>query len=323
MSNLKIDDYLKNTKKLGIVGHVRPDGDCVGSCMGLYLYVKENYPEIDAHVYMEEPKGKFDYIDRLDEVEYTISDTEFDLFISVDLSDMDRMPIASEEFLKAKKTLCIDHHISNTGFAMENHVMPKASSACEVLYDVMDEEKISKSVATALYTGIIHDSGVFKYESTSEHTMVIAGKLMSRGVEFPTIIDEGFYEKSYVQNQILGRALLESILLLDGKCIFSEITAAEMTFYGVTASEMGGIVEQLRLTSGVDVAIFMYETAPLEYKVSLRSKKYVDCNAVAGYFGGGGHIRAAGCTMKGTVHDVVNNLLKHIEAQLKQQGVIE
>lgn len=319
---VKLADFLVGVKKLGIAGHVRPDGDCVGSCMGLYLYITENYPDIETHVYMEEPKGRFDYIKAMDKVEETVEDTDFDLFIAIDLSNAERIGVAGEEYVKAKKTLCIDHHVSNTKFGMVNHVIPTASSSCEVLYDMLEEEKISEAAATAIYTGIVHDSGVFKYENTSEHTMNIAGKLMSKGVNFPAVIDEGFYEKSYVQNQILGRALLESILLLKGKCIYSAISQSEMKFYGVTQKEMGGIVEQLRLTAGVDVAIFMYEISPMEYKVSLRSKKYVDCNVVAGYFGGGGHVRAAGCIFKGTKHDVVNNLLEHIEQQLEEKDVL-
>lgn len=319
---VKLADFLVGVKKLGIAGHVRPDGDCVGSCMGLYLYITENYPDIETHVYMEEPKGRFDYIEAMDKVEETVADTDFDLFIAIDLSNAERMGVAGEEYNKAKKTLCIDHHVSNTKFGMVNHVIPSASSSCEVLYDMLEEEKISTAAATAIYTGIVHDSGVFKYENTSEHTMNIAGKLMSKGVNFPSVIDEGFYEKSYVQNQILGRALLESILLLKGKCIYSAISESEMKFYGVTQKEMGGIVEQLRLTAGVDVAIFMYEISHMEYKVSLRSKKYVDCNVVAGYFGGGGHVRAAGCILKGTKHDVVNNLLGHIEQQLEEKDVL-
>lgn len=319
---VKLADFLVGVKKLGIAGHVRPDGDCVGSCMGLYLYITENYPDIETHVYMEEPKGRFDYIKAMDKVEDTVTDTDFDLFIAIDLSNAERMGVAGEEYKKAKKTLCIDHHVSNTKFGMVNHVIPSASSSCEVLYDMLEEEKISTAAATAIYTGIVHDSGVFKYENTSEHTMNIAGRLMSKGVNFPSVIDEGFYEKSYVQNQILGRALLESILLLKGKCIYSAISESEMKFYGVTQKEMGGIVEQLRLTAGVDVAIFMYEISPMEYKVSLRSKKYVDCNVVAGYFGGGGHVRAAGCILKGTKHDVVNNLLEHIEQQLEEKDVL-
>ena len=319
---VKLADFLVGVKKLGIAGHVRPDGDCVGSCMGLYLYITENYPDIETHVYMEEPKGRFDYIKAMDKVEETVVDTDFDLFIAIDLSNAERIGVAGEEYVKAKKTLCIDHHVSNTKFGMVNNVIPTASSSCEVLYDMLEEEKISEAAATAIYTGIVHDSGVFKYENTSEHTMNIAGKLMSKGVNFPAVIDEGFYEKSYVQNQILGRALLESILLLKGKCIYSAISQSEMKFYGVTQKEMGGIVEQLRLTAGVDVAIFMYEISPMEYKVSLRSKKYVDCNVVAGYFGGGGHVRAAGCILKGTKHDVVNNLLEHIEQQLEEKDVL-
>lgn len=317
--DIKLKDFLEGVKKLGITGHVRPDGDCVGSCMGLYIYMRDNYPAIDTHVYIEETKEKFNYIKDIDKAETAVEDKDFDLFVSIDLSDIDRMAVSPEAFRASARTLCIDHHISNTGFADENHVVADASSACEVLYDMLDEDKISKAAAEALYTGIIHDSGVFKYESTSEHTMNIAGRLMSRGIDFPAIIDEGFYEKSYIQNQILGRALLESILVLDKKCIFSVIRKPEMEFYGVTSQDMGGVVEQLRLTAGVDCAVFMYETAPMEYKVSMRSKRYVDCNAVAGYFGGGGHVRAAGCTLRGTVHDVMNNLLIHLEKQLKEK----
>lgn len=319
---VKLGEFLQGVNKLGITGHVRPDGDCIGSCMGLYLYIKENYPQIETYVYLEDTLEKYDYIEGIQDVKSDINETDFDLFIAVDLSDKERMAITGDEFEKSKNTLCIDHHISNTKFAKENYVVAAASSACEVLYDMLDEDKVTKAVATALYTGIIHDSGVFKYESTTEHTMNIAGKLMSLGVDFPSIIDSGFYEKSYVQNQILGRALLESILILDGKCIFSAICKKDMDFFGISSKDLGGVVEQLRLTSGVECAIFMYEIDHMEYKVSLRSKKYVDCNQVASYFGGGGHIRAAGCTLRGTVHDAVNNMSKHIEEQLKEKGLL-
>ena len=322
VKNLKIKDFLDGVKKLAITGHVRPDGDCVGSCMALYTYLVENYPEIETHVYLETTTIEFNHIANLNCIEKDINDTDFDLFIAIDLSDLDRMAVTKEAFVKTHNTLCIDHHISNTKFAKVNYVIPNASSACEVLFDMLEEDKVSKDTATALYTGIIHDTGVFKYESTTEHTMNIAGKLMSLGIDYPSIIDESFYQKTYIQNQILGRALLESILILNGKCIFSAISKSDMVFYGVSANEMGGIVEQLRLTAGVECAIFLYEIDNMEYKVSLRSKTHIDCNAVAGYFGGGGHIRAAGCAMKGTMHDVVNNISKHIEQQLKVKGII-
>ena len=121
-----------------------------------------------------------------------------------------------------------------------------------------------------------------------------------------------------MQNQILGRALMESILFLHGKCIFSAIRMKDMDFYNVTAADLEGIVDQLRVTEGVECAIFLHEVENHVYKVSMRSNQYVDVSKVAAFFGGGGHIRAAGCTMSGSMYDVVNNLSSHIEKQIEE-----
>ena len=179
-----------------------------------------------------------------------------------------------------------------------------------------DKEKINLDIATAIYTGMIHDTGVFQYSSTSPDTMRIAGDLMEKGVDFSNIIDESFYQKSYIQNQVMGRVLAESIMLLDGKCIVGYMKLRDMDFYGVKPSDLDGIVSQLRLTKGVEVAMFIYEHESQVFKVSLRSNGSVDVSKIASYFGGGGHVRAAGCTMNGTCHDVINNLSLHIEKQL-------
>ena len=315
---MKLSERIESVNSIAIAGHTRPDGDCVGSCMGLYNYLKENYPTKDVVVYLEDAGNGFAYINRIDEaIDKDDDEKQVDLFILLDTSDLSRIGVANKLFANAKTTICIDHHISNPGLAMENIIVSNASSAAEVLFDLLDEDKISKETAEAIYTGIIHDSGVFKYASTSEHTMNIAGKLMSKGIDFQTIIDDGFYAKTYAQNQILGSALLESVRFFDGKCIFSVVTEREMEFFGVTNKDLGGIVEQMRLTEGVECAIFLYEVEPLTYKVSLRSKKYLDVNKVAGYFGGGGHVRAAGCICKGTTHDVINNLAERIELEFK------
>ncbi|MEE0685931.1 MAG: bifunctional oligoribonuclease/PAP phosphatase NrnA [Lachnospiraceae bacterium] len=315
---MKLSERIESVNSIAIAGHTRPDGDCVGSCMGLYNYLKENYPTKDVAVYLEDTGSGFAYINRIDEaIDIDDEEKQVDLFILLDTSDLSRIGVANKLFENAKSTICIDHHISNPGLAMENIIVSNASSAAEVLFDLLDEDKISKETAEAIYTGIIHDSGVFKYASTSEHTMNIAGKLMSKGIDFQTIIDDGFYAKTYAQNQILGSALLESVRFFDGKCIFSVVTEREMEFFGVTNKDLGGIVEQMRLTEGVECAIFLYEIEPLTYKVSLRSKKYLDVNKVAGYFGGGGHVRAAGCICKGTTHDVINNLAERIELEFK------
>ena len=182
-----------------------------------------------------------------------------------------------------------------------------------------DKSLLDEEIAKALYIGIVHDTGVFRYSNTSPKTLRAAAELISYGFDFSRLIDETFYEKTYVQNQILGRALLESIIFMDGKCVVSMVDKKTMGFYRADSHDLDGIVNQLRLTKGVECAIFMYQTDVLKYKVSLRSNGKVDVAKVAMFFGGGGHVRAAGADMQGTFHDIVNNLSAQIDAQLKTE----
>ena len=310
-----LSDILKDVKSVGITGHIRPDGDCTGSVLALYNYILENMPEIDVDLYLEQPGSEFYYLKNIDKIKNTPEANIYDVFFVLDCSSLDRIEPFISCFNNASKTVCIDHHVSNTGFTDLSKIEPQASSACEVLYGTMDADKISRNVAECIYTGIIHDTGVFKYSCTSKKTMEIAGEMMEKGIDYSDIIDNTFYKKTYVQNQILGRALLESVLFYDGKCIFTTVTMDEMEFYGVTGRELGGIVEQLRLTDGVEVAIFLYQTGEEEYKVSLRSKKKIDVAAIATQFGGGGHVRAAGYTAKGSVYQIINSIGELIEKQ--------
>ena len=315
-----LEQMLEPTGSVVILGHVRPDGDCLGSTLGLYHYIQTNYPAIRAAVYLEESSPKFGYLAGYDAILHETDEERYELCICLDCGDEERLGSFGVFLANASKSLCLDHHITNTRFCEVNLVSENASSTCEVLFEQLDEEKIDKAAAECLYTGLIHDTGVFKYSCTSARTMEIAGKLMAKGIDFGSIIDNSFYKKTYVQNQILGRALLESITFLDGKCIFSALRQSEMEFYGVNGKDMDGIIDQLRLTEGVEVAIFMYQTGPQEFKVSLRSQNAVDVSRIASYFGGGGHVRAAGCTMSGRIHDVVNNLSLHIAKQLDAAG---
>ena len=313
-----LSDILKDVKSVGITGHIRPDGDCTGSVLALYNYIVENMPETDVDLYLEQPGSEFYYLKNIDKIKNTPEDKKYDVFFVLDCSSLDRIEPFISCFNNASKTVCIDHHVSNTGFTDLSKIEPQASSACEVLYGTMDADKISRNVAECIYTGIIHDTGVFKYSCTSKKTMEIAGEMMEKGIDYSDIIDNTFYKKTYVQNQILGRALLESVLFYDGKCIFTTVTMDEMEFYGVTGRELGGIVEQLRLTDGVEVAIFLYQTGEEEYKVSLRSKKKIDVAAIATQFGGGGHVRAAGYTAKGSVYQIISSIGELIEKQYNE-----
>ena len=316
--SIESKEILKGKRKVALGGHVRPDGDCVGSCMGLYLYLKEEYPQIDTDVYLEPVPESYRMITGTDEVKSEIAAQEpYDLFICLDCGDEQRLGFSAPLFDAAKETLCIDHHVSNDAFADSNYIVPDASSTSELVYRLLEDEKITKPIAEALYMGIVHDTGVFQYSCTSPETMEIAASLMRKGINGSEIIDKTYYEKTYIQNQILGRALLESMLIMDKQCIVSVIRQRSMEFFQAEPSDLEGIVSQLRQTKGVEVAIFLHEMQPQLFKVSLRSKGKVDVSEIAKYFGGGGHVRAAGVTMKGSSHDVINNITGRIALQMK------
>ena len=312
-------DWVEEANSIAIAGHVRPDGDCIGSCMALYQYIKKEYPNKNTQVYFVNVPESFHYLFEEEEMNIGFGNMEqAELFFSVDCSDLERLGLAGKLFDGAKHTVCIDHHISNEGYAELNFIVPNASSAAEVMFQLLDEDKINKTIATSIYLGIVHDSGVFKYSNVSRRTMEIAGILVEKGVETTSLIDNTFYHKTYIQNQILGRVLLESMLVLGGKGIVSCVTKKMMSFYGCVTSDLDGIVEQLRITDGVEVAIFLHELESLTYKVSMRSKDVVDVSKIAAQFGGGGHVKAAGCTMTGTFHDIVNSILPLVDLQMKE-----
>ncbi len=310
-------EHIADAKAIGIAGHIRPDGDCVGSCLALYNYVREQFPDKQVDCYMETVPKTFRFMRGAEQVksEYE-TDVRYDLFVSLDSSSIDRLGAAQKYFDGAGETVCLDHHISNTAFGEHNIVNPQASSTCEVLFEQLEPEKITLDIATALYIGIIFDTGVFKHTNTSRRTMEIAGFLMELGVPYSRLIDECFYQRTNTQTQLLGRTLLASMRVLDGKCIFSVVTRRILDFYNASTEDLDGIIDELRITKGVEVAILMHEQDEQVFKVSMRSNGKVDVSKIAMFFGGGGHVKAAGCTMSGTYRDVINNLTLHIEKQL-------
>ncbi len=318
-------DVISSEQTIGISGHIKPDGDCFGSTMALYCYLKQEFPDRQIDLYLEMIPNSFRFFSFTDEIKTKEkmegkleSLPSYDLFISLDCGSPDRLGFVEGLLKKAKHTVNIDHHISNTSFGEVNHVVAHASSTCEVLFDLFDEDKLTDEIAKALYLGIVHDTGVFKYSNTSRHTMEIAGKLMEKGIPFSQIIDETFYEKSYTQNLLIGKCVLDSTLFLDGQVIATHLEQSTIEEYGADPAELEGIVDQLRITSGIDVAIFIHETVDGEYKVSLRAnnRDVVDVSKIAVHFGGGGHVKAAGCTMKGTYQEIYDKLLEQIKAQL-------
>lgn len=313
---IKLEDKLKGITTVGISGHVRPDGDCVGSTMAVYNYIVTYHPEIQVDIYLESIPNVFHFLKNTDQIQSTSEDKVYDLFIVLDCGDKERLGANAKYYEMAKHTLCIDHHASNQAFAEENYIIPDASSTCELVFNMMDEDKITKEIAECLYTGIVHDTGVFQYSCTSARTMNVVGILMEKGINYPKIVDDTFYTKTYNQNRILGYALLNSKLYLDGKVILTYLTKEDLKEFHCTPKELDGIVNQLRVTKDTVVAVFLYETEDGSFKASFRVNGEFNVAEIALLFGGGGHIKAAGCNIVGPIEEVISRILAEIEKKL-------
>ena len=324
-------------RSVAIAGHVNPDGDCVGSCMALALYIRKNYPGIAVTVYLEDPRDALRFlIEGRDFVKNDLSgirltgtddmaaspkecDSCFcapDLFVLLDVSTRERIGAAGELFDASENTVCIDHHLSNDRIARINHVCPEVGSCAEVLYELMEKDKIDAEIAEALYTGIIHDTGVFQYSNTRPETLRIAADLITYGFDFSGIIYDSFNARSFTEARFLGHCLDKSLLFAGGRVIACAVTIDEMRSYGVSRKDVGEVVTQLRLTTGTDAAVFAYENEPGIYKVSLRSGPRCDVNEAASRLGGGGHKKAAGCTVAGSYESVIKTVVSEIEKDL-------
>ena len=313
----KLEAMIGRAESVVILGHVNPDGDCVGSCLATYNYIATWFPRIQVDVYLEPIPNIFKFLKNSDKICSSCEkDFAYDLCIVQDCGDEGRLGDAAKYFRTAKKTVCIDHHVSSGNFADENYIFPKASSTSELVFELLEEERITKEIAECIYVGMVHDSGIFQYSSTSAKTMNTAGILMEKGIDFSRIIDDTYYTKTFAQNQILGQALLNSRLMLDGAVIGTAVNLQEMEQFQVLPKHLDGIVNQLRVTKGVEAAIFLYENDDHTWKVSMRSNGKVNVAEIAMKYKGGGHVRAAGVTMDGTPEEIYGKICREIEGQL-------
>jgi phosphoesterase RecJ-like protein len=309
-------------KKIAIAGHVRPDGDCVGSCLGAYHFLKKHFPEAEVQVFLEEIPHIFEFLKDWELIKRPgDSDEIYDLFLVLDCGDLSRIGDSASVFSKAKSTMCIDHHLSNGAFCDVNVVEADASSTCELVFDQIPKDELDKTIAECLYTGMVTDTGVFQYSCTHHSTMDAAGTLMDLGIDYPGIVDRVFNEKTFEANRVLGHVLLKARRNASGSVISAVLTREEMNQFGVSPKHLEGIVQQLRATKGVEVAIFLYETESGEFKGSTRAKgDIVNLVPVAQMYGGGGHMKAAGFTYKGDPEVCIHEVTNLVEEQIRLKG---
>ncbi len=316
---MRILDLVKNCKRIGISGHVSPDGDCAGSCCGLALFLRKALPEAEVDIYLGTlPESLARNIPGADTIIHEITGEEagYDAFIILD-SIPGRVGDALKFFTQAPVKINIDHHRTNKG-AEDTHcyIDAQASSTCELIYEVIDREYIDAGIAKALYVGMVTDTGVFQYSNTAESTMRVAGHLMRFGFDHSAVIREVFFERTYLQAKILGTALVKAELALDGKYIVCSFDRNDMDRLGAQKKDLEGISGQLLLTHGVDCAVLLHETEPGVWRASLRSVQITDVAQIASLFEGGGHTRAAGCTIRTDISAAMETIKGNVAEQL-------
>ena len=319
---MKIDELLSEAKTVAIFGHIRPDGDCVGSTTGIYNYIKDNYPATRVDLFLENFPDSYKILRGTTDARTAWTaecngGQPYDLAFLMDTPSFERVGANGAECIRtAKKTINVDHHISNPlNLCTANFVEPEASSASELLYTLLDKSKISLETASSLYLGIVHDTGAFKYSCTGKRTMQVVGDLIEAGVDFAKIVNETYYCRTYKQTLITGFAMQQCKLALNGKVVYSYITPEDMERFGVTPVELSTTIDTIREVGGTEVALLLYPVNG-KYKISLRSNYIVDVNAIAKEFGGCGHTRAAGGDTSDTPEVAIEKILKLVEKQL-------
>ena len=319
--SFQFDQFLTEHQEIntvGIAGHISPDGDCIGSCTGLYLYLKKNYPQFRVDIFMEKVPEELRILKGTEDIRTSFtSDVErYDVFFILD-TIKERTNAAEKLFDKAALRVNFDHHVSNKGTDGICFIVPEASSTCEVLCMALDYDKMDLDIARNIYSGIVTDTGMFHYSSTSPATMRAAAKLMEFGFDHSDLIEQVELAKRFSQNKAMGAMLAKASLELDGKVITSFCSTDEMHDLGFVSEDFEGVVSQMNLTVGVECAVFAHGTEDGDVRMNLRSKGKVNVSEIAVSVGGGGHVRASGCTMHNmTCEESISLILDKIKEQL-------
>lgn len=314
-SFLSIRDVLQKAQSVAVMAHQNPDGDAIGASCALGLALKEAGKDVTVFL---EPYGEvFSVVPTGGLVCHQVPEgMTVDVAVALDSGDQNRIGVAGALFAQTAQTVNIDHHISNQGYGALSYVDGAASSASELVYDLLDGWlPIHRDIATALYTGLVFDTGGFRHSSTSSHTMEIASKLLAFEVPFTKIYNDIFFSRSLAEARAMGLALEQMEVLLDGEILLSAVSMAELAKVGAVpgdTSEISGYLKGIRPSQAVALC---YEKAPGVWKVSMRSEDSVDVSALCASFGGGGHKKAAGCTIEGTKEEVLATI-----RQALQQG---
>lgn len=311
-----IKEEIQKAGKIAILTHESPDGDGVGSSLAMYNALKQLNKDVDL-IIPEHPET-FDFLTGADEIKKETDVEQYDLAISLDASDMKRLNGFARYFEDAKVTINIDHHGSNTMFADYNFVNIDAPACCQILILVLEflGVNITKEIGTCLLAGIITDTGGFKYQGTSKETFEFTSWLLSIGVNVSDVYRRVLEIRTKGNFALMRLAIDRLELLEDGKIAFTYITKEDEEKVGAKNGDHDGLVDIGRTIEGVEVSILLRE-ADGYFKGSLRSNEYVNVSDVCMMFGGGGHIRAAGCAMHMPLLEAKEKIINEVKNYLK------
>ncbi len=301
---------IRNGNDFLITTHINPDGDAITSV--LVFAVILNHLEKTYRIVLDDPvPDKFDFLPEVERIECfkNNKNISYNYLVVLDASDLDRIGELKETIIEKKQIINIDHHTSNLYFGDANLVESDKSSTVEIVYNLFSTFNIplNKDVATLVYTGIMCDTGRFLFPNTTSNSFKVASHMITAGADPHEIGKNVYYRVSPASMHILSKALATLDFHFDNKVSSMYVTLDALSNNGKVDTE--GFVDYLMTIDRTEIQLFFQEVERNVFKLSLRSRSYVDVNEIAKQFKGGGHLRASGCHIKGEISQVKQKVL--------------
>ena len=313
----EIKTIIEENQNIILTAHVNPDGDAVGSGLGLFLTLKENYKDKNIRFVLQDSiPYTTKFLKGSEEIEKYNSEEKYstDLLIFLDSATRERTGETGKN-IEAKLTINIDHHMSNPSYGDVNCVITYSSSTSEIVYHFIKYMgyPISLATAEALYLGLVNDTGNFSHSNVKVETMMMATDLISLGVNNNYIVTNFLNSNSYQTLKMLGDALTKFEFYPEKKLSYYYLDQTTMQKYGAKKEDTEGIVEKILSYYEASVSLFLREEADGKIKGSMRSKYETNVNKIAALFGGGGHYKAAGFSSDLSPKEILNIVLKNLD----------
>ncbi len=312
MEDFLLNNLLDKCEGVSIFCHIRPDGDAIGSSLG-WMQVLSQHTDKPVQVYCPDViPAKYTFLPGVERFKQVLEGTiNNHLVFVLDCSDLDRLDYLKKSVWQAEEIVNIDHHTTNTNFGRYNLVDTSAAATAEIIFQLSRQYSlnIDQDASICLYAAISSDTGSFKYDNTTSTTMRIAGDLLEKDVKPSLVSQKLFDERPYTTMILLAEALKTLSFDRDNRVAWMSMDDERLNKCGSKPEELDGFVNYLRDIQEVEVGIFFYHTSEEKTKIGFRSKS-VDVARIAYSFGGGGHPRAAGCTVEGHPSRVTSDVLQ-------------